>query len=135
MMYALLADAIVVLHSLYAGFAAGGEIAILLGALLRWRWVRNLPFRLCHLAAVLIVAAEALAGAWCPLTLWEYRLRELAGQHVEEQISFIGRLVRSVLFYDFPPWVFTLTYAAFAVLVAATLLLAPPRRRPDRPRS
>jgi hypothetical protein len=127
-MPALLADAIVILHFGYVLFAVGGEGLMLAGGLLGWRWVRNLPLRLAHLAAVVLVAVEALLGVICPLTEWEYRLRELAGQRVEQQISFVARLVRSMIFYDFPAWVFTLAYLGFAVLVAGTFLLFPPRR-------
>lgn len=128
-MPALLADAVVVLHFAYVSFAVGGEILILAGGLLGWRWVRNLAFRLVHLVAVVLVAAEALLGVVCPLTEWEFRLRELAGQQVERQLSFVARLVRSIIFYDFPTWVFTVAYVGFAVLVASSFLLIPPRRR------
>lgn len=127
-MPALLADAVVVLHFAYVLFAVGGEILVLAGGLLNWSWIRSLPFRLAHLAAVALVAAEALLGVICPLTDWEYRLRELAGQRVERQLSFVARLVRSVIFYDFPAWVFTLAYVGFAVIVALTFALFPPRR-------
>jgi hypothetical protein len=125
---ALLADAVVVLHFAYVLFAVGGEILVLAGGLLNWSWIRSLPFRLAHLAAVALVAAEALLGVICPLTDWEYRLRGLAGQRVERQLSFVARLVRSVIFYDFPAWVFTLAYVGFAVIVALTFALFPPRR-------
>ena len=131
-MFALLADAVVVVHFAYVLFAVGGEVLVLAGGLLHWRWVRNLPFRLVHLSAVALVAAEALLGVICPLTEWEYRLRVLAGQHVELQLSFIARLVRAVIFYDFPAWVFTTAYVGFALLVAGTFLLYPPRRRGRR---
>ena len=127
-MPALLADAVVVLHFGYVLFAVGGEILILAGGLLGWRWVRNLPVRLAHLAAVVLVAIEALLGVVCPLTEWEFRLRELAGQRVERQLSFVARLVRAIIFYNFPAWVFTLAYVGFAVLVAGSFLLFPPRR-------
>lgn len=127
-MFALLADAVVVLHFAYVSFAVGGEILILAGGALGWRWVRNRPFRLAHLAAVVLVAVEALAGVVCPLTEWEFRLRELAGQRVERQLSFVARLVRAIIFYDFPSWVFTAAYVGFAVLVAGSFLLIPPRR-------
>ena len=127
--FALLADIIVVVHFCYVGFTVGGEILILLGGPLRWRWVRNLSFRIVHLASVALVAVEAAAGAQCPLTAWEYQLRMMAGQRVEGQISFIARLVRSVIFYDFPGWVFLAAYVGFAVLVGLTLLLVAPRRR------
>jgi hypothetical protein len=130
--YGLAADAIVVFHFCYVLFAVGGELLILLGWLLRWRWIRNLTFRIVHLASVVVVAVEALIGVLCPLTEWEYRLRFLAGQTFEEEIPFMARLVRRIIFYDFPTWVFTLTYILFALLVAATLLLAPPRRKAPR---
>ena len=127
-MPALLADAVVVLHFAYVSFAVGGEVLVLAGGLLGWRWVRNLPFRLVHLAAVVLVAVEALLGVVCPLTDWEFRLRELAGQQVERQLSFVARLVRAIIFYDLPSWVFTVAYVGFAVLVAGSFLLIPPRR-------
>lgn len=134
--FALFADAIVVLHFCYVTFTIGGEISILLGGGLRWAWVRNLPFRVVHLASVALVAVEALAGASCPLTVWEYRLRMLAGQRVEAQLSFVARLVRSLIFYDFPARVFLAVYVAFAVAVALTFVLLPPvgkaRRAKDR---
>ena len=128
-MYSFLADLIVLVHFLYVGFAVGGEIIIILGGILKWRWIRNLPFRITHLTAVVIVAIEALIGVFCPLTVWEYSLRRLAGQTVEREISFIGRLVRSIIFYDFPAWVFTVTYVLFAGLILLTLFLVPPKRR------
>ena len=130
--FASLADAIVVLHFCYVTFTVGGEIAILLGAGLRWAWVRNLPFRVVHLASVALVAVEALAGASCPLTVWEDRLRLLAGQQVEAQISFIARLVRRVIFYDFPGWVFLAAYVGFALVVVLTFILVPPVGRTRR---
>jgi hypothetical protein len=37
-----------------------------------------------------------------------------------------------VLFYDFPEWVFTVAYVAFAAIVALTLWLVPPGRRTKR---
>jgi hypothetical protein len=127
-LYATLADLLVAFHFCYVLFCIGGEIVIILGGLLRWSWVRNLGFRVAHMAAVALVAAESLAGAWCPLTVWEYQLRLKAGQSIEQQISFIARLVRSLIFYNFPAWAFVVAYVAFAVLVALTLILVPPHR-------
>ena len=129
MAYAVLADSIVVVHFLYVSFTVGGALLVLAGGIAGWRWVRNLPFRIVHLASFVLVAAEALAGAACPLTVWEYRLRLLAGQRVEAQLSFVARLVRSVIFYDLPAWVFLLVYVAFAAAVAALFILLPPVRR------
>jgi hypothetical protein len=126
---AAVADILVTVHFCYVAFAIGGELFIILGALLRWGWVRNLPFRIVHLCSVVLVAMEASTGIPCPLTEWEYRLRELAGQRGEAHVSFIARIVRSIIFYDLPAWVFLAAYVGFAALVALTFVLVRPRRR------
>jgi len=129
MPYAFFADLLVLFHFFYVIFAVGGELFILAAALLKWGVVRNLTFRIAHLIAVVFVALEALVDVLCPLTEWEYNLRELAGQRVEREISFLGRLLRRIIFYDFPSWVFTLMYVGFGVLVILTFFLIPPRRK------
>lgn len=121
---ALLADIVLAVHFLFVLFVVGGLIAIWAGAALGWSWVRNFRFRVAHLAAVLFVAAESLAGIVCPLTVWEALLRR-AGT---EQGSFMQRWVWRLLYYDLPEWVFTLIYALFALLVLATFRLVRPRR-------
>ncbi len=128
-----LADAIVALHLGIVLFVVGGEAAILAGGLLKWPFVRNGAFRITHLAVILFVTAETLAGLLCPLTVWEQRLRQLAGQAVEQDISFMARVSRAVIFYDLPAWVFTVAYVAFCVLVLMTLALVPPRLKKGRP--
>jgi hypothetical protein len=99
------------------------------GALFKWRWIRNLAFRLAHLGLVLYVAGESILGVTCPLTDWEYQLRLTAGQRGEQNISFVGRLIRSLLFYDFPPAFFTAMYVGFGVLVLAACVFVRPRRK------
>ena len=128
MFYAWLADTIVAVHVGYVAFVIVGQVAILLGAALGWQWIRNRLFRLLHMAAIVIVAAEAVLGIPCPLTVWETQLRRLAGQQAATG-SFIGRWLHELLFFDFPPWVFTIVYVGFALLVLATLIFIPPRGR------
>jgi hypothetical protein len=128
MVYSFLADVVVAVHIAYVSFVLLGELAILLGIVLKWEWVRNPWFRWLHLAAIGIVAFEAILGITCPLTDLEDLLREWAGQHISGT-SFIGRLLDNILFYNAPAAVLTACYIGFAVLVLATLWLAPPRRR------
>lgn len=128
MTYSLLADLIVAIHVAYVSFVVLGQAAILAGAALHWEWVRQRWFRLLHLAAIIVVALEALANIACPLTVWEDELRKLAGQSVEEG-TFIGRCLDGLLFYNFPTWVFTSMYVGFALVVLATWILVPPRWR------
>jgi hypothetical protein len=129
MVYRLLADFIVTVHSAYVAFVLVGQVLILVGLWRGWRWVRNFWFRVAHLVAILIVALEGVFNIACPLTTWEQQLRELAGDEVSHG-TFIGDLLHNLIFVDAPPWAFTVGYVAFAVVVAATFVLAPPRRRP-----
>lgn len=119
----MLADAVLVLHFAVAAFIAGGLPLVWLGAALDWRWIRNARFRYLHVSAIAIVAIEALAGAACPLTLWEDALR--GGTRAD---SFVGRWLRTLLFYDAPSWVFTTAYVAWAAMTLVTLRLIPPHR-------
>jgi polyferredoxin len=124
--YRLAADAVVVVHCAYVAFVVVGLVAILIGLAGRRRWARNLVFRMLHLLAIAVVAGEAVCGITCPLTTWEQRLRTLAGQ-ASYQGDFLATWVHELLFYDAAPWVYTVCYAAFALVVLATFLVAPPR--------
>jgi hypothetical protein len=114
-MNVLLADIILIIHFGFVVFVVGGLALTWIGAASGWRWVRNFRFRTAHLAAIVFVAAEALAGIWCPLTLWEAQLRG-----VQVETSFVAQWVHRLMFYDLPEWVFTVAYVAFAGAVAAT---------------
>ena len=118
------ADALLVLHFAVAAFIVVGLLAVWIGAARGWRWIRNLWFRLAHLAAIALVAAEALLGYACPLTVWEDLLR--GGLRPE---SFVARWVYRALYYNAPEWVFTAAYSAWAAATVVTLFLIPPMRR------
>jgi hypothetical protein len=124
----MLADLILAVHFALAAFIVFGLPLVWLGAWLDWSWTRNRVLRHAHAAAILIVAAEALAGSVCPLTAWEDALRAGADGR-----SFVGRWLAQLLYYDFPQWLFTLAYVLYAAATLATLRLIPPRR-PSRPR-
>jgi hypothetical protein len=122
----MMADAILVVHFLIAAFIVLGLLAVWAGAPLGWAWVRNLWFRWLHLGAIAFVAAEAMLGIACPLTVWEDLQR--GGVRAE---SFVARWVRALLFYQAPEWVFTAIYLAWTAATLLTWRLVPPRRRVD----
>jgi len=126
MPYKLLADLVVIAHASYVAFIVIGQLAILTGILRGWRWVQNRRFRYLHLAAILIVVVESLLGIVCPLTTLETWLRTQAGQ-VTYRGDFLGHWVHELLFFDGPPWIFTIVYGLFGLIVVATFCLAPPR--------
>lgn len=117
------ADALLVSHFAIVAFIVGGLVLTWIGAALGWRWVRNPAFRYLHLAAIGLVALEALAGYACPLTLWEDAMR--GGARPE---SFLGRWVYRLLYYEAPEWVFAALYLAWAAATLATFLKLPPQR-------
>jgi hypothetical protein len=125
-MRVLLADLILFLHLGYVAFVVVGLALVLLGGPLGWAFVRSPKFRLTHLAAIGIVAAEGLAGVVCPLTVWEARLRIAAGQTVED-LGLVSRLAFDLLYIEIDPLALTPYYVGFFLLVLASFWLVPVR--------
>jgi hypothetical protein len=127
-LYHLLADGVLVTHIAFVGFVVIGLALILLGGLCGWSWVRHRWFRRAHLAAIGIVVVQAWLGVVCPLTTLEMHLRDKAGDATYQE-TFIAHWLHRLLFFNAPPWVFTLCYTAFAIAVIASWWLVRPRRR------
>lgn len=144
----LAADAVATVHLGVVLFVILAVPITVLGALLGWRFVRSLWFRLLHLGLILLVAGQALVDATCPLTTWERSLRRAGGQTrmssdgrvsvVDEQVGFFGQLVREVLFIGPRPgateqeWerfdqLLLVWYVAFACVVVWSWVYVPPR--------
>jgi len=124
---AIWADAILVAHAAIVVFVVAGLVLMLIGVARGWTWVRNLWFRIAHLATIGIVVAQAWLGQLCPLTIWEAGFRRAAGQAFHER-SFIEHWVSQVLFFDLPWWIFLTTYTIFALLVILAWWQYPPKR-------
>lgn len=127
-MTALLANAVLILHVAIVLFIVVGEVLILVGHWRVWRWVRDWTFRLLHLAAIFVVVAEAWFGITCPLTSLETQLRQDAGVAGYDG-DFIAHWLQRLLYWNAPPWVFTLVYSLFGALVAFTWWICPPTRQ------
>jgi hypothetical protein len=121
-MRTLLADTVLVVHTLFVAFVVVGFALVWIGHFRGWRWIANARFRALHLAAITLVAIEGVVGMTCPLTAWEAALR---GESADQ--SFVARMLHAVVFHDFPEWVFTVAYVAFAIVTALTIRLVPVR--------
>lgn len=128
--YNWLADTILVIHFAFVVFVVFGFVLILLGLVARWPWVQNRIFRIAHLLAIAAVVLQAWLGQLCPLTIWENKLRRLAGQ-AGYSATFIEHWLHKLLFYQAEPWVFTTIYTCFGVLVLLVWLFGR-RLRPDQ---
>lgn len=129
----ILADAILLFHFAYVLFVVFGLALIWIGAWRRWAWVRNPWFRSAHLAAIGLVAAEAILGIHCPLTVWEQQLRRTGSGAFEG--DFLRHWIGRLMFFSAPEWVFTAAYLLFGAIVLATWLAIRPgvvRRKSDR---
>jgi len=128
MWYGYLADFVVFIHVLYVGYVVVGQLAIIVGAGLKRQWARNPWFRFSHLMAIAIVAWEALNDIRCPITIWEEKLRALAGQDMNVGQSFMGRMFHDLLFWnDVPEIFFNTLHVAMFVVVVQGLIMYPPR--------
>ncbi|RJG14780.1 DUF2784 domain-containing protein [Massilia cavernae] len=125
--YRTLADAVLVLHLGVVVFIVGGLVVILSGARLNWMWVRDMRFRVLHLAAIGYVVVTTWFGIECGLTTLEQSLRVRSGQ-LSFEGDFIAHWISRIMFYEAPPWVFAAVYTAFGLLVAWSWLSVPPHR-------
>lgn len=126
--YQLLADLVLALHSGVVIFIVLGTVLIVVGNLRGWRWVNHFWLRFVHLAGMLSVAIGTWLDITCPLTDVERWLRIKANAETYSG-SFIGHWLQQLLFYDFAPWVFVLTYTLFGLLILALWWIFPPRRK------
>lgn len=121
------ADLVLVVHTAFILFVIGGQVFILLGWWRHWQWPRRPLFRWLHLLAIGIVVIEAWVGWVCPLTALEDALRRGSGGAGYGDAGFIAHWLRWLVFWRAPPWIFTMIYTAFALLVALSFWGYPPR--------
>ena len=126
--YRIAAELVLILHTSFIAFVLFGLVAVLVGMAAKWEWTRNFWFRVAHLAAIGYVVVQALFGMVCPLTILENDLRVRGGQVAYGDGGFIQYWLHKLIFFDAEPWVFTVCYTAFGLLVVATWWFAPPRR-------
>jgi len=89
--------------------------------------VRNFWFRAVHFLAILIVVVQALLSVKCPLTILEKYWRDKGGGEIYSG-HFVGHWMHELIFFDAPPWVFTVCYCLFGAVVLVTIIAFPPRR-------
>lgn len=102
-------------------FNVAGLVLIPLGAWRGWRWVHGFWWRLAHLLILAVVAAQALAGRACFLTLWQFDLSGSA-----DRGPLIARWINHLLYWPLPLWFFTALYVAVWLYVAFLWWRVPP---------
>lgn len=123
-MSAALGQFVLAIHLVVIAFNVTGLVAIPLGAVLRWRWVRTRWLRLLHLALLAVVALQALLGRACFLTDWQDGLTSGGARD-----PLIMRWVNSLIYWPLPMWAFTVGYVTVFAYVAALWWFVRPERR------
>ena len=120
----LLAEAVLAAHLAIILFNLFGLIVVPLGAARGWRFVHVAWWRVLHLALLAAVAAQALAGRACFLTVWQSEIAGGAANPVPLIMGWVDRLI----YWRLPIWVFAVLYALVFGYALALLWLAPLRR-------
>ena len=123
------ADAVLASHLAVILFNLFGLVAVPLGAVRGWRFVRVAWWRVLHIVLLAAVAGQALLGRACVLTLWQASLTGEAAVPTPLIARWVGRLI----YWPLPVWVFAILYAVVFGYAVALLWLVPPRQSP-RPR-
>ncbi len=121
----ILADAVLAAHVAIILFNLFGLVAVPIGGLRGWRFVRIGWWRILHILALATVAAQALAGRACILTIWQ---AGLAGSPISPAPLIAGWVDR-LIYWPLPLWVFAAFYVVVFGYTLALLWLVPPRRR------
>ena len=127
-----LAQAVLGVHILLAGFIVFGIIAIPLGARLGWPFVYLFWWRLLHVVAMGVVALQKVMGNACFLSEWEFKLVDIA-REVPHRTPLFQALGEHVLYWNLPLWFFAWLYGALFAFVVALWFRTPPRRRVRAP--
>lgn len=117
------ADVILEAHVAVILFNLFGFVAVPIGGLCGWRFVRIRWWRLLHLVSLAVVALQAALGRACILTLWQARL-EGAAAPPPLIMGWVDRLI----YWPLPLSVFAALYVLVFGYALALYWLVPPRR-------
>ena len=118
----ILAEAILAAHLAIILFNLFGLIVVPLGAICGWRFVRVRWWRLLHLVSLAAVAAQAVFGRACFLTIWQAALTGATGSPTPLIVGWVNR----VIYWPLPLWVFAALYLLVFGYALALLWLVPP---------
>lgn len=120
----MLAETVLAAHVAIILFNVFGLVAVPVGAACGWHFVRIRWWRVLHLALLAAVAAQALAGRACILTLWQSELEGAVARPPPLIVGWVDRVV----YWRLPLWVFAALYVAVLLYAAVLYRLVPPRR-------
>ncbi len=127
MTYRLLADLLTLIHFGWILFMLYGFVLTVRGF---WRpaFFDRWLFRTIHLTGILFVAALEILGRYCPLTIWENKLRLLYDPSGDYPGSFIIGWVERLVYPNVDPIILTVPTVAMALFVMVVFVIKPPSK-------
>ena len=101
----IIADIILLIHFLIIIFVVSLFIFIPVGYKFNWKFLKNKIIRVVHISLMTIVTIESLIGVHCPLTVLENKFRG-----VLYHTSLISRILKEIVFWQFPSYFFLIAY-------------------------
>jgi hypothetical protein len=117
-------QAVLAVHVAVILFNVFGLVAVPVGAICNWRFVHIGWWRVLHLLSLAAVAAQALAGQACFLTIWQNDLAASA----QPATPLIVRWIDQLVYWQLPIWVFAALYVLVFAYALALLWVVPPQR-------
>lgn len=121
------ATLILLVHFAVVAFNVFGLIAVPIGRLFGWEFVRGFWWRFAHVLSLAAVALQAVLGRACFLTIWENARRTDAGP--SDVPPMIASWINSVLYWPLPLWVFAAGYVGVLLYALMLWRWVPPRIR------
>lgn len=121
----LLADFIVVIHFVWILFILVGFFLTVLGFFYKAyfeKWI----FRTLHLIGIFYVAILAVAGKYCPLTVWENSLRAQYDPSLTYPGSFMIHYIERFIYPEVHPLSIIVPTAFIAIFTIAIYIIKPP---------
>jgi Protein of Unknown function (DUF2784) len=119
----MLAEVMLAAHLAIILFNVFGLVAVPIGAVCGWRFVRIRWWRVLHVVLLAAVAVQAVAGRACILTVWQAALAGSAAERAPLIMSWVNRLI----YWPLPIWFFAVLYVVVFGYALALLWLVPPR--------
>ncbi len=134
MKYRVFADILVMIHFLWILFMLAGFFMTLWAMICRYcrhqrcRFLDRWILRSVHLGGIAYVGLLAMLGKYCPLTVWEYRLRLQDDPDLAYPGSFIASIIERLVYPSVPPAAILIPTLVVAGVTLAAFVICPPEK-------
>jgi hypothetical protein len=120
----IMVQAVLAVHVTVILFNVFGLVAVPIGAICNWRFVHIRWWRVLYLLSLAAVAAQALTGRACFLTIWQNDLTARA----QPATPLIVRWIDQLVYWRLPIWMFAALYVLVFAYALALLWVVRPQR-------